>query len=127
MHNYSGVTAAVTASGTLLGWIKADVKLDYAVGEYITIGSEVCDHVKGKKTVTGTITKAWGVDSDTLYTWFNSRNEFDIVFSAGSTGSPEDYTASGCILTSLDLSVEAGSSDPLEVVAAFKGRDWSSA
>ena len=125
MHDYSGVTGRITVNSTIVGFVKADVSFEYVTGKYFTVGSEVGQHTRGPKKVSGTLTKAWGVDTEDLYNLFNNRTEFNIDFEASTDGSAEKYTASGCVLTGLKISEEAGSEDALVIDAPFEGRDWS--
>ena len=124
MKDYSGVTAKITASGTIVGWTKASFKYEHVSGDYIEIGSEVFDHTKGPKRVSGPLEKAWGVDSDTIFEFIDDRTEFNLEFEAidGSSG-VEKYTCSGCILTSMETNIEGGADGALVFSIPFKGRD----
>lgn len=124
VKEYSGVTAKVTASGTVVGWMKASFKYEHVSGDYIEIGSEIYDHTKGPKRITGTLEKAWGVDSETIFDWIDNRTVFNLEFEAvsGSSG-VEKYTCSGCIITSTECNIEAGADGVLSMSLPFKGRD----
>jgi len=125
MHDYSGVTGKVTVSGTIVGWVKASFKFEYQSGDYIEIGSEIYDHTKGPKKITGTLEKAWGIDTDDIYNLVNNRTEFNIEFEAvdGSSG-VEKYVASGCLITGIEGDIEAGSDGALILNYPFKARDF---
>ena len=127
-HAYTGVTGKIIVGGTIEGYVESDVSFEWDMGKYITQGNNVAnDHTFGMKKVSGKLTKAWGTHydaTDYMYDWFNDKEEKNIVFDPGDGTAL--YTASGCALKSLSISVSAGDAEPLMLEADFEGLDWSS-
>jgi hypothetical protein len=127
VHSFTGVTAKITVSSSLVGFVSGDFTLAVATGRYTELNSTTSTSLtRGLRTVSGTLKKAWGLSDSTLYTYFNDNEMFDITFdNDGNTGA-NTYTLSGCMLTDLAVEgVEAGSEGALMINASFEGLNWS--
>ena len=127
VHQFTGVTAKITVSSSLVGFVSGDFTLAVATGRYNELNSNKSTALtRGLRTVSGTLKKAWGLSDSTLYTYFNTNQMFDIVFdNDGNTGA-NSYTLSGCMLTDMAVEgVEAGSEGALMINASFEGLDFS--
>ncbi len=127
VHQFTGVTAKITVSSSLVGFVSGDFTLAVATGRYNELNSNKSTSLtRGLRTVSGTLKKAWGLSDSTLYTYFNTNQMFDIVFdNDGNTGA-NSYTLSGCMLTDMAVEgVEAGSEGALMINASFEGLDFS--
>ena len=127
VHKFTGVTAKITVSSSLVGFVSGDFTLAVATGRYNELTSNKSTSLtRGLRTVSGTLKKAWGLSDSTLYTYFNTNQMFDIVFdNDGNTGA-NSYTLSGCMLTDMAVEgVEAGSEGALMINASFEGLDFS--
>tara|TARA_Y100000114_G_scaffold155588_1_gene180169 strand:+ start:4730 stop:5128 length:399 start_codon:yes stop_codon:yes gene_type:complete len=127
VHQFTGVTAKITVSSSLVGFVSGDFTLAVATGRYNELNSNTSTSLtRGLRTVSGTLKKAWGLSDSTLYTYFNTNQMFDIVFdNDGNTGA-NSYTLSGCMLTDMAVEgVEAGSEGALMINASFEGLDFS--
>ena len=127
-HSYTGATGEITVTGSIQGYVEANVTFERDMSTYIVQGTEVAtDHTFGMKKVSGKITKAWGTHfnaADYMYDWFNDKEEKNIVFDPGDGSAL--YTASGCALKSLSIDIKAGDAEPLMLEADFVGLNWSS-
>jgi len=125
-HNFTGVTAKITVSGTLTGFVSGDFSLTVATGKYVELDSVYATaHTRGLRAASGSLKKAWGVSDTTLFGFFNTDAVFDIAFDAGDDDS-NTYTISGCVLTDLSMEgIEAGSEGALLLNASFEGLTWS--
>lgn len=127
VHNFTGVTAKIQVSSSLVGFVSGDFSLSVATGKYVELNSSYAtSHTRGLRAASGTLKKAWGIDDDTLYGYFNSDNLFDITFdNDGATGA-NTYTISGCVLTEFSVEgIEAGNEGALMINASFEGLTWS--
>ena len=126
VHAFTGVTGKITTSGTLVGYVSGDFTLATATGKYVTLGSNSATaNTRGLNSASGTLKRAWGLDDDDLYIWFNGDSEYDIVFDADSAGT-HSYTISSCVITDFAIEgLEAGSEGALMVNASFEGLTWS--
>tara|TARA_A200000159_G_scaffold13233_2_gene11061 strand:+ start:672 stop:1085 length:414 start_codon:yes stop_codon:yes gene_type:complete len=132
VHSFSGVTAKITVSSSLVGFVSGDFSLAVATGRYTELNKNTSTSLtRGLRTVSGTLKKAWGIGDNTLYSYFNTNQMFDITFdndgdgAGGATGA-NTYTLSGCMLTDLAVEgVEAGAEAALMINASFEGLDWS--
>ena len=127
VHQFTGVTAKITVSSSLVGFVSGDFTLAVATGRYNELNSNKSTSLtRGLRTVSGTLKKAWGLSDSTLYTYFNTNQMFDIVFdNDGNTGA-NSYTLSGCMLTDMAVEgVEAGAEGALMINASFEGLDFS--
>ena len=127
VHQFTGVTAKITVSSSLVGFVSGDFTLAVATGRYNELNSNKSTSLtRGLRTVSGTLKKAWGLSDSTLYTYFNTNQMFDIVFdNDGNTGA-NSYTLSGCMLTDMAVEgVEAGSEGALMINASFEGLAFS--
>ena len=126
VHPYTHCTGYVYTGGSLSGYVEGDFNFEKETGEYIEQGSDtITDHTRGMRRVTGHIQRAWCVDSDDMYDWFEGDEEKTVVFYP-KAGSDKTYTASGCVLTNVSGSISAGGNDPLMIDADFVGKSWSS-
>ena len=132
VHSFSGVTAKITVSSSLVGFVSGDFSLAVATGRYTELNKNTSTSLtRGLRTVSGTLKKAWGIGDNTLYSYFNTNQMFDITFDndgdgAGGAGGLNTYTLSGCMLTDLAVEgVEAGAEAALMINASFEGLDWS--
>ena len=81
-------------------------------------------NTRGLQSVSGTLTKAWGLSDDTLWDWFYGDTELDIAFDADApgTGGSHTYTVSGAVITDLAIEgLEAGAEGALMINASFEG------
>jgi hypothetical protein len=127
VHEFTGVTAKITVSSSLVGFVSGDFSLSVATGKYTELGSKYStSHTRGLRAVSGSLKKAWGISDSTLYTYFNTDAHFDIQFdNDGSTGA-NTYTLESCVLTDLSVEgVEAGAEGALMINASFEGLTWS--
>jgi hypothetical protein len=126
VHAYTGVTGKVTVSGTIVGFVSGDFTAATATGKYTTLGSNVpIANTRGLKSISGSLSKAWGITDDTLYDWYNNDTELSIIFDADQAGT-HSYEASGCVLTDLAIEgLEAGSEGALMINASFEGLSFT--
>ena len=127
VHNFTGVTAKIQVSSSLVGFVSGDFSLSVATGKYVELNSSYAtSHTRGLRAASGTLKKAWGISDSTLYGYFNADNLFDITFdNDGDTGA-NTYTISGCVLTELSVEgIEAGNEGALMINASFEGLTWS--
>jgi len=127
VHEFTGITAVITVSSSLVGFVSGDFTLTQATGKYITLNSNTAtSHTRGLKSASGTLKKAWGIDDATLFTYFDDSSLFDITFdNDGGTGA-HTYTLSGCVLTDLSVEgIEAGSEGALMINATFEALSFS--
>jgi len=132
VHSFSGVTAKITVSSSLVGFVSGDFSLAVATGRYTELNKNTSTSLtRGLRTVSGTLKKAWGLSDSTLYGYFNTNQMFDITFDndgdgAGGAAGANTYTLSGCMITDLAVEgVEAGAEAALMINASFEGLDWS--
>ena len=131
VHSFTGVTAKITVSSSLVGFVSGDFTLAIATGRYNELNKTTSTSLtRGLRTVSGTLKKAWGLSDSTLYTYFNTNQMFDITFdndgdgAGGATGAnihskwlyAQDLVVEG---------VEAGSEGALMINASFEGLDFS--
>ncbi len=125
VHAFTGITGQITVSGTIVGFVSGDFTVARATGKYITLGSNLpIANTRGLQSVSGTLTKAWGLADDTLWDWFYGDTELDIAFDADnpSGGGTHTYTVSGCVITDLAIEgLEAGAEGALMINASFEG------
>lgn len=125
VHAFTGITGQITVSGTIVGFVSGDFTVARATGKYITLGSNLpTANTRGLQSVSGTLTKAWGVADDTLWDWFYGDTELDIAFDADnpSSAGTHTYTVSGCVITDLAIEgLEAGAEGALMINASFEG------
>lgn len=132
VHAFSGVTAKITVSSSLVGFVSGDFSVAVATGRYTELNKTTSTSLtRGLRTVSGTLKKAWGLSDSTLYSYFNTNQMFNITFdndgdgAGGATGA-NTYTLSGCMITDLAVEgVEAGAEGALMINASFEGLDWS--
>lgn len=127
VHEFTGVTASITVSGTLTGFVSGDFSLAVATGKYVTLGnSYATSHTRGLRSASGSLKRAWGISDSTLYTYFTGDSLFDITFDNDDGTGANTYTISGCVLTDLSVEgIEAGSEGALMINASFEGLTWS--
>lgn len=126
VHPYTHCTGYVYTGGTLDGYIEGDFNFEKETGEYVEQNSDtITEHTRGLRRVTGHLQRAWGIDSDELYSWFEDDEEKTVVFYPKENDT-KTYTASGCMLTNLSISISAGGNDPLVIDSDFVGKSWSS-
>ena len=125
VHSFTGITGLITVNGATSGFVSGDVTFSKATGKYNTLdgGATSVAHTRGLLTVSGNLTKAWGISDDALMDLFVADTEFDITFdNDGATGA-NTYTASNCVLVELSIEgLEAGSEGALMINATFEGR-----
>ena len=127
VHGFTGVTGQIKVSGTIVGFVSGDFTVARATGKYVTLGSNLpTANTRGLQSVSGTLTKAWGLADDTLWDWFYGDTELVITFDAdnpdGAGGGTHTYTVSGCVLTDLAIEgLEAGAEGALMINASFEG------
>jgi len=128
VHSFTGITGLITVNGTTTGFVSGDVTWSKATGKYHTLGtgSDATAHTRGQVSVSGTLTKAWGISDDALWDLWDADTEFNITFdNDGSTGA-NTYTAQNCVLVELSIEgLEAGSEGALMINATFEGRSMS--
>lgn len=122
VHAHTGVTGKITVSGSLVGFVSGDFTAARATGKYVTLGSNLpTANTRGLQSVSGTLTKAWGIDDSELWSWFYGNTELVIAFDSESTGA-NTYTVSGCVLTDVAIEgLEAGAEGALLMNATFEG------
>lgn len=127
VHEFTGVTASITVSGSLTGFVSGDFSLAVATGKYVTLGSSYAtSHTRGLRSASGSLKRAWGISDATLYTYFTGDSLFDITFDNDDGAGVHTYTISGCVLTDLSVEgIEAGSEGALMINASFEGLTWS--
>tara|TARA_R110002020_G_scaffold237564_5_gene449935 strand:+ start:935 stop:1342 length:408 start_codon:yes stop_codon:yes gene_type:complete len=131
VHEFTGVTARIQyntgAGATTLGFVSGDFSLSVATGKYVTIGNAYATkNTRGLRSVSGSLSLAWGIDDAALYALFTADTEFDLIFdNDGATGA-HTYTLSNCVLTELSVEgIEAGSEGALMINASFEALTWS--
>lgn len=125
VHSFTGVTGVITVNGSTTGFVSGDVTFSKATGKYVTLGGNTATaHTRGLVSVSGSLTKAWGISDDALMDLWTADTEFDITFdNDGATGA-NTYTASNCVLVELSIEgLEAGAEGALLINATFEGRD----
>jgi hypothetical protein len=130
MATYNGVTGIVTAGpgvDDIVAFVEADIDFGYDTGEYIPLGTDVINHMHGKKVITGTLKRAWGPATSTdIIDWFNLKEEKIIHFDIDDDDVTKTMIASGCILTNISVeNMTGGGVDQLLLNCPFKGRDWT--
>lgn len=122
VHGFTGVTGKIQVSGTIVGFVSGDFTVARATGKYVTLGSNLpTANTRGLQSVSGTLTKAWGVADDTLWDWFYGDTELEIEFDADAAGT-HTYTITDCVLTDLAIEgLEAGAEGALMINASFEG------
>ena len=126
-HSFTGITATITVSTSLVGFVSGDFTITQATGKYISLGNSTAnDHTRGLKSASGTLKRAWGIDDATLFTYFNTDEKFDIAFdNDGATGA-HTYTLTDCVLTELSVEgIEAGAEGALMINASFEALSFS--
>tara|TARA_R110002096_G_scaffold408251_1_gene607321 strand:+ start:1164 stop:1562 length:399 start_codon:yes stop_codon:yes gene_type:complete len=129
VHSFTGVTAKITVSSSLVGFVSGDFSLATATGKYVTLASTVAtSHTRGLRSASGSLKLAWGITDQILFNMFNTDAEFDIVFDNDGATAGHSYTLSNCVLTDLAVEgVEAGSEGALMINASFEALDWTRA
>jgi len=137
VHSFTGVTGLITLEhgggpSTVVGFVSGDCSLDISTGKYYTLGNNTASgHTRGSKTASGSFTKAWGVDDDTLHTLFTTPTEFTLKFDndtdgAGTATGAHTYTVSGCIITSLSIEgLDSDSDGALTINCSWEGLSWT--
>lgn len=133
VHSFTGVTAKITVSSSLVGFVSGDFSLATATGKYVELNSTVAaNHTRGLRSASGSLKLAWGITDATLFAMFNTDAVFDIVFAndGPSIVSPaigaHSYTLTSCVFTDLAVEgVEAGSEGALMINASFEALDWT--
>lgn len=142
IHTFTGRRAKVVAKplgdapttggryddGTIVGWVQFSGKVSKATGKYAEIDSDVAkSHTRGLTSVSGTIEKAWGIESDQIWEWFDKDYEYDLEVEPDSQTAGMKLTLKNCVLTDVDIKgVEKGGSDALILSCPFEGLDWTS-
>lgn len=128
VHSFTGITGLITVNGTTTGFVSGDVTFSKATGKYNTLdgGETSVAHTRGLVSVSGSLSKAWGISDDALMDLWTNDTEFSITFdNDGSTGA-NTYTASNCVLVELSIEgLEAGSEGALLINATFEGRSMT--
>lgn len=127
VHSFTGVTGVITVNGSTTGFVSGDVTWSKATGKYVTLGATTATaHTRGLVSVSGSLSKAWGISDDALMDLWTADTEFDITFdNDGATGA-NTYTASNCVLVELSIEgMEAGAEGALIINATFEGRDMT--
>tara|TARA_R100000152_G_C6781527_1_gene216203 strand:- start:5995 stop:6432 length:438 start_codon:yes stop_codon:yes gene_type:complete len=137
LHSFTGVTASIRTSGAttgaLVGYVSGDFTLAAATGKYTELGSSYATaNTRGLKSVTGSLSAAWGLKGEELQSMLTNDEEFEIRFAAAgtqavaTTSGTEVFTLSNCVLTDLAIEgMEAGAEGPLLINASFEGLSWS--
>ena len=122
VHAFTGVTGKVTVSGSIVGFVSGDFTAAAATGKYTTLGSNTpTANTRGLRSISGSLTKAWGIADDELFDWYHNDTELSIIFDADDAGT-HSYEASGCVLTDLAIEgLEAGAEGALLINASFEG------
>ena len=127
VHSFTGITGVITVNGSTTGFVSGDVSWSKATGKYTTLGSDTATaHTRGLVSVSGSLSKAWGISDDALMDLWDADTEFDITFdNDGATGA-NTYTASNCVLVELSIEgLEAGAEGALLINATFEGRSMT--
>lgn len=125
VHSFTGITGVITVNGTTTGFVSGDLTFSKATGKYVTLGTdEATAHTRGLISVSGNLSKAWGISDDALMDLWTNDTEFDILFdNDGATGA-NTYTAQNCVLVELSIEgMEAGAEGALIINASFEGRN----
>jgi len=128
VHSFTGVTGLITVNGTTTGFVSGDVTFSKATGKYMTLdgGDEAVAHTRGVVSVSGNLTKAWGISDDALMDLWEADTEFDITFDNDGVTGANTYTASNCVIVELSIEgLEAGAEGALLINATFEGRGMS--
>ena len=131
VHSFSGVTAKITVSSSLVGFVSGDFSVAVATGKYIELDSTVAtSHTRGLRSGSGSLKLAWGISDATLYAMFNAGDIFDVTFDndspATGVAGAHQYTLASCVFTDLAVEgVEAGAEGALMINASFEALDWS--
>lgn len=133
VHEFTGITAVITVSSSLVGFVSGDFTLAQATGKYVQLNATTAtSHTRGLKSASGTLKRAWGIDDNTLFTYFDDGSLFDITFdndgdgAGGAATGTHTYTLSGCVLTDLSVEgIEAGSEGALMINATFEALSFS--
>tara|TARA_R110001592_G_scaffold70015_5_gene214773 strand:+ start:30685 stop:31080 length:396 start_codon:yes stop_codon:yes gene_type:complete len=127
VHSFTGITAKITVSSSLVGFVSGDFTLAQATGKYVELTSSTAtSHTRGLKSVSGSLSRAWGIGDNTLFTYFADSEMFDITFDNDGASGVNTYTLTGCVLTDLSVEgVEAGSEGALMINATFEGLSYS--
>ena len=125
VHAFTGITGLITVNGSTTGFVSGDVTFSKATGKYNTLdgGATAVAHTRGQVSVSGTLTKAWGISDDALMDLWNADTEFDITFDNDTSTGANTYTANDCVFVELSIEgLEAGSEGALLINATFEGR-----
>ena len=133
VHEFTGITAVITVSSSLVGFVSGDFTLATATGKYIELNQKnATSHTRGLKSASGTLKKAYGINDTTLFTYFNTDALFDITFdndgdgAGGAATGTHTYTLTGCVFTDLSVEgIEAGSEGALMINATFEALSFS--
>jgi len=137
VHAFTGVTGLISLEHgagptTVVGFVSGDVSMEISTGKYYTLGSNTASgHTRGSKSVSGSLTKAWGIDDATLQTLFTAGTEFTLKFDndtdgAGTAAAAHTYTISNCIITSLSVEgLDSDSDGALMINASWEGLTWA--
>ena len=127
VHSFTGITAKITVSSSLVGFVSGDFTLAQATGKYVELNNTTAtSHTRGLQSVSGSLSRAWGIADNTLFTYFADSSLFDITFDNDGVTGANTYTLTGCVFTDLSVEgVEAGSDGALMINATFEGLSFS--
>lgn len=134
-HKYTGVKAKVIAypkgdaptdtgrngDGTIVGWMQIDAKLSEAVGKYNEIDSNTSkDHTYGLMSTSGSVKKAWGIESGQIMKWKKDHLTYDLEFSP-KDGSGITITVYDATLTEVNIEGMEPSENALALNGSWEG------
>lgn len=131
VHSFSGVTAKITVSSSLVGFVSGDFSMAVATGKYIELDQVAAtSHTRGLRSGSGSLKLAWGITDTTLYAMFNGGDVFNVTFDndspATGVAGAHQYTLTGCVFTDIAVEgVEAGAEGALMINASFEALNWS--
>lgn len=125
MTVYTGIVGSITVSGVVISGTKGCAECTVVIGKqrgkFDAIGTDVSEHTRGMKEVSGTLRRKW-VSGEALFQDLidDDANEFEVSLQISGQVS---ITASGCVGETITRRIAPGS-DVIVEEMPFAGRDW---
>lgn len=125
MAVYTGIVGSITVSGVVLSGSKGTSECTVVIGKqrgkFDAVGTDVSEHTRGMKEVSGTLRRKW-VSGEALFQDLmdDDSNEFEVTLQISGQTS---ISASGCVAETITRRVAPGTDVIMEELP-FTGRDW---
>ena len=125
MAVYTGIVGSITVSGVVIsgskGCAECTVVIGKQRGKFDAIGTDVSEHTRGMKEVSGTLRRKW-VSGEALFQELldDDDNEFEVTLQISGQTS---ISASGCVGETITRRAAPGTDVMMEEMP-FTAREW---